>query len=117
MSIIFSPEISQLLASHAEQTISEFLIRNEVALEDLSHFAVHPGGARILHAFEESLGLDNGVLVSSRSVLKNCGNMSSSTVIFILDHLNRNPPHSNGNFGLCGAFGPGFSSELILLRW
>ena len=117
LSLIFSPDIPQLLNSHIKPTISEFLAQNEMSLEDLSHFIIHPGGAKILHAFEKSLSLSNGMLASSRSVLKNYGNMSSSTVIFILEHLTRNFPPDAGSYGLCGAFGPGFSSELILLKW
>lgn len=117
LSIIFSPEIPQLLNSHIQQTISEFLTKNGIALEDLSHFAIHPGGAKILHAFERSLGLNSRMLASSRSVLKHYGNMSSSTVIFILEHLTRKFPPDDGTYGLCAAFGPGFSSELILLKW
>ena len=117
LSVIFSPSIPRMLNKHIKQNIHEFLQRNQLHLKDLSHFIIHPGGAKILLAFRKSLGLSEGMLDSSRFVLENYGNMSSPTILFILDHLIRERSPQKTDWGLCAAFGPGFSSELILLRW
>ena len=117
LSVIFSPEIPRILATHIKATLCEFLKRNDLSLKDLSHFIIHPGGAKILLTFEKLLNLTDGKLDSSRAILENYGNMSSPTMLFILEHLSREGSPEQADYGLCAAFGPGFSAELILLRW
>ncbi|MFQ5929623.1 MAG: type III polyketide synthase [Acidobacteriota bacterium] len=117
LSVIFSRSIPFIINKHVQANIEEFLRRNQTTLKDLSHYAIHPGGAKILVAFQESLGLTEEMLESSYFVLENYGNMSSPTLLFILEHLTRKASPKKGDYGLCAAFGPGFSSELILLRW
>uniref|UniRef100_A0A0D3GRB5 Chalcone synthase n=1 Tax=Oryza barthii TaxID=65489 RepID=A0A0D3GRB5_9ORYZ len=93
-------------------------------------WAVHPGGRRILDLIEEALGLDNGAMAASRQVLREYGNMSGSTVIFVLNELRRRRQvlREYGNmsgstvifvlndWGALMAFGPGITAETILLR-
>ncbi|MCZ6769063.1 MAG: type III polyketide synthase [Acidobacteria bacterium] len=117
LSVILSPGIPRLLKKHLKNNIHEFLKRNQLKVKDLSHFVIHPGGAKILHDFRKSLDLSEGMLEPSRFVLKNYGNMSSPTLLFILDHIISERSPQKSDWGLCAAFGPGFSSELILLRW
>lgn len=94
-----------------------FLKRNQINLQDLAHYVIHPGGAKVLGAFQELLKLLPSQLRHSRFILQNYGNMSSSTVLFILDRVLKHGAPQREEYGLCAAFGPGFSSELILLRW
>ncbi len=117
LSVIFSPTIPKVLDQHVKENVSEFLQQNHLNLQNLDHFILHPGGAKILLAMRNSLELSEGKLDSSRFILENYGNMSSPTILFILEHLmrERSPEKSDG--GICVAFGPGFSSELLLLRW
>ncbi|MDA2933902.1 type III polyketide synthase [Acidobacteria bacterium AH-259-D05] len=117
LSVVFSRDIPDILNQHIKQNICQFLTRNQLNLNDLNHFVIHPGGAKILLAFEKSLNLRQGMLDSSRAILENYGNMSSPTLLFILEHLTRECSPKHTDYGLCAAFGPGFSSELILLRW
>ena len=117
LSVIFSPTIPKVLGRHIKENVSEFLERNQIKLQDLDHFILHPGGAKILLALRKALELSKGKLESSRFVLENFGNMSSPTILFILEHLMRERSPEQADLGLCAAFGPGFSSELILLRW
>ena len=80
------------------------------------HFVLHPGGAKVLAAFAESLHLEGGSLCHAVSVLRDYGNMSSPTVLFILrEFLERTP--KAGDYGLMVGMGPGFSAEQILFRW
>ncbi|XP_052163131.1 bisdemethoxycurcumin synthase-like [Oryza glaberrima] len=82
-------------------------------------WAVHPGGRRILDLIEEALGLDNGAMAASRQVLREYGNMSGSTVIFVLNELRRRfaaDGAEGADWGALMAFGPGITAETILLR-
>jgi alkylresorcinol/alkylpyrone synthase len=117
LSVIFSPTIPKILDQHIKENVSEFLQRNQIQLQNLDHFVIHPGGAKILLTMRNSLELSEENLDSSRFILENYGNMSSPTILFILEHLMRERSPEKSELGLCAAFGPGFSSELILLRW
>ncbi|BAT01639.1 Os07g0500800 [Oryza sativa Japonica Group] len=82
-------------------------------------WAVHPGGRRILDLIEEALGLDNGAMAASRQVLREYGNMSGTTVIFVLNELRRRfaaDGAEGADWGALMAFGPGITAETILLR-
>ncbi|MBA3950789.1 MAG: stilbene synthase [Rubrobacter sp.] len=85
--------------------------------EDLEHFVLHPGGAKVLDAFEEVLGIERGGLTFSRGVLRDHGNMSSVTVLFILERFLESGEFSPGDLGVLSAMGPGFSAEHVFLRF
>jgi alkylresorcinol/alkylpyrone synthase len=84
--------------------------------EELEHFVLHPGGAKVLDAFEEVLGIEPGGLTYSRAVLRECGNMSSVTVLFILERFLRSTECARGDLGVLSAMGPGFSAEHVFFR-
>ncbi|MGH9338484.1 MAG: type III polyketide synthase [Acidobacteriota bacterium] len=114
--VVLSRNLPAVLSRHIRSNVEEFLARNFLGIEAISRFIIHPGGAKVLAAFQKSLGLKNGELEHSRFVLENYGNMSAPTMLFILNQLlQAGAPHSA--YGLCAAFGPGFSSELLLLKW
>ena len=83
---------------------------------DLEHFVLHPGGSKVLDAFEEVFDLEPGALTFSRGVLRDCGNMSAVTVLFILERFLESGEFSPGDLGVLSAMGPGFSAEHILFR-
>lgn len=87
-----------------------------VDFEDIEHFVLHPGGAKVLDAFEEVLGLEPGSLTLSRDVLRECGNMSSVTVLFILERFLEGGDFAPGDLGVLSAMGPGFSAEHVFFR-
>jgi alkylresorcinol/alkylpyrone synthase len=87
-----------------------------VDFEDIEHFVLHPGGAKVLDAFEEVLGLEPGSLTLSRDVLRECGNMSSVTVLFILERFLEARDFAPGDLGVLSAMGPGFSAEHLFFR-
>jgi alkylresorcinol/alkylpyrone synthase len=83
---------------------------------EIKHFVLHPGGSKVLDAFEEALGLPAGGLTTSREVLRDCGNMSSVTVLFILERFLESREFSPGDLGVLSAMGPGFSAEHVFFR-
>jgi alkylresorcinol/alkylpyrone synthase len=76
----------------------------------------HPGGAKVIEAYAECLGLPPEKFATAYDVLKNYGNMSSASVLFVLDRFLRSEP-PDGNYGVMLALGPGFSSDQLLFRW
>jgi alkylresorcinol/alkylpyrone synthase len=84
--------------------------------DELKHFVLHPGGSKVLDAFEQVLGLEPGGLTTSRDVLRDCGNMSSVTVLFILERFLENREFAKGDLGVLSAMGPGFSAEHVFFR-
>lgn len=84
--------------------------------ETLSRFILHPGGAKVLEAYEDVLGVDAAALGSAYAVLRDHGNMSSPTVLFVLERLLAAPPESDEH-GLVLGLGPGFSAEGVVVRW
>jgi alkylresorcinol/alkylpyrone synthase len=84
--------------------------------EEIEHYVLHPGGAKVLDAFEEVLCIEPGGLTHSRAVLRECGNMSSVTVLFILERFLRGPGYAAGDLGVLSAMGPGFSAEHVFFR-
>jgi predicted naringenin-chalcone synthase len=108
-----SPRVPELIRKHLRPWLEQWLNANGVALADVGSWAVHPGGPRILTAVEESLGLAPQATAVSREVLSECGNMSSPTVLFILDRLRRrDAPRPCVLLG----FGPGLVAEAALIK-
>jgi len=85
-------------------------------IEALRHFLLHPGGAKVLDAFEDVLGLGSGGLGFSRCVLRDFGNMSAATVLFILERFLKSGGREAGDLGVLSAMGPGFSAEHVFFR-
>ncbi|WP_338470904.1 3-oxoacyl-[acyl-carrier-protein] synthase III C-terminal domain-containing protein [Niallia sp. XMNu-256] len=113
--VIFSKDIPSIIEKWLKPNVSQFLQTNELSMEEINHFIAHPGGKKVLDAYTLSLGLEPTMIETPLSVLKQYGNMSSVTVLFVLHRfLSQGKP---GDWGLCTALGPGFSSELLLLRW
>ena len=116
----FKVKISRSIPTLVRQRMSENLASayESVSLrrEEIKHFVTHPGGARVLDAFEEVLGIEPGELQLSREVLRDCGNMSSVTVMFVLERFLRRRELETGDLGILSALGPGFSAEHVFFR-
>jgi predicted naringenin-chalcone synthase len=108
-----SKQVPRLIATHLRPWLEGWLAGQGVAPGAVGSWAVHPGGPRVLAAVEEALGLPPEAAAASREVFAECGNMSSPTVLFILDRL-----RSCGAPRPCVAlaFGPGLAAEAALLR-
>lgn len=114
--VIFSKDIPAIVRNCVKPNIMELLKLNALTLKDIKHFVTHPGGMKVLDAYEKSLELSNGKLDLSRKVLNEHGNMSSPSVIYVLNEFLSKNNYNPGEFGLISSLGPGFSSELILFR-
>lgn len=114
--VIFSKDIPTIISNWLGPFIKDFFKEEGLSLNMLEHFIAHPGGKKVLHAYEEALDLDNYHTAISREVLQNNGNMSSPTVLYVLDqHMQK--VEQAGSYGLLVALGPGFSGEAVLLQW
>lgn len=83
----------------------------------IPHWALHPGGAKVMDAVRDELGLPEDALMSARAVLRLCGNMSSPSCLFVLDHLLRRRKPRRGDTGVLASFGAGFSAHAALLEF
>lgn len=107
-----SSKLPDLIAEHLPKWINAWLDSRKLSLSDISGWIVHPGGPKILDAVEACLGLEQAKLISSRQILAECGNMSSPTVLFILERLlAESVPAPYVMLG----FGPGLQFEASLL--
>lgn len=116
MMVIFSKDIPSLVSKHIRPEVDSFLSKKNLTLGDISRYITHPGGIKVLQAYEKALDLKPDELDLPRQILKNHGNMSSCTVLYILkEEIKRN--HRPGEYGLMLTLGPGFSCEQVLLQW
>jgi alkylresorcinol/alkylpyrone synthase len=115
--VVFSRAVPQTIMDMMPEAVDEVIDGRNIGLDDIDCFIFHPGGKRILEAYEKVLGRRQEDFASSYSVLAHYGNMSSATVLFVLDHQFRKVGHAAGDYGLLAAFGPGFSAEATLMQW
>ncbi|WP_394174127.1 type III polyketide synthase [Guptibacillus hwajinpoensis] len=114
--VVFSKSIPSIVSTWLEPNVKGFLTSQNKVPDEIDYFIAHPGGTKVLTAYEEALGLDKSMTAISREVLRHYGNMSSVTVIYVLDQFLRSGCET-GATGLMAALGPGFCSELLLLEW
>lgn len=110
--VVLSPELPVLMRDKLLPAVTEFLDRNDIALEDFDGFLFHPGGRKVLETAEDALGLERRSMAHSWDVLRDFGNMSSATALFVLARA-----LAEGAKGrhLLAAFGPGFSAYFAAL--
>ena len=113
---IFSKDIPTIVRKYVHENIEELLEMYDLSINDVKHYVFHPGGIKVINSYEESLGLADGALGHSRNVLRDHGNMSSPTVLYVLKDFLDSGAYSAGDYGLISALGPGFSSEIILFQ-
>jgi alkylresorcinol/alkylpyrone synthase len=111
-----SPRVPDVLSRYVTPLVEPMLARNDVALTDVTGWAVHPGGPRILDVVAEQLGLPAQALAASRAGLAEHGNCSSPTVLMILDRLRREPAAGPAGPTVLMAFGPGLTLYATLLQ-
>ncbi len=114
---ILRPQVGDYVKVGLRQAIDPLLEAHNLSVEQISRWIVHPGGPKVLDAIEEELGLDEQALQLSRQTLAQVGNLSSATVLYMLNETLSGEQPPAGSYGLLMAMGPGFSQELILLQW
>ena len=110
---LFSRDIPTLVRGHMREVTGGFLARHGLGIANIRHFVCHPGGAKVLTALEEAFCLAEGALVDARRVLRDYGNMSAATVLFVLERMLRQG--ASGRM-LMTALGPGFTAAFQLIE-
>ena len=115
--IVLSPDVPEAILKNLPRDVDTFLKRFGMTRADIGTWIMHTGGPKVLDASAEALGLPREAFAPSWDSLRNNGNMSSASVLLVLEDymLNRRP--AKGTYSILAAMGPGFCSELVLLRW
>ncbi|MBC9782953.1 type III polyketide synthase [Heliobacterium chlorum] len=116
LKVIFSRDIPSFVQKWIPDAVDSFLAAQQLTRNDITRIIPHPGGMKVIQAYEESLRIKSELTYHAREVLRNYGNMSSATVLFVLEKTIADKV-GEGEYGLMTALGPGFSSELVLLQW
>jgi alkylresorcinol/alkylpyrone synthase len=114
--IVLSNRLPQLIRQSLRPTLERFLNDRGAGITDIKFWAIHPGGPKILQAVAESLDLTDRAMQPAWDVWEDRGNLSSSTVFFVLNRIKQSTPPKRGDFGMMLAFGPGLTCEMVLLR-
>jgi len=115
--IVLSPEVPVLIREHLGHDVDAFLADHGHKRSDIGSWVLHTGGPKVLEATAAALNLHDGQLDASWDCLKKVGNLSSASVLVVLEDVMRNRRPEPGTLGLLAAMGPGFCSELVLLKW
>ncbi|HLF52845.1 MAG TPA: type III polyketide synthase [Flavobacterium sp.] len=116
LQMILDIEVPETIASHFPDIIHPFLEKNNLKIEDIDHLIFHPGGKKIVQTVEDLFSDLGKNIDDTKEVLKLYGNMSSATVLYVLERFMNNRPEK-GEKGLMLSFGPGFSAQRVLLQF
>lgn len=115
--ITLSPEVPVLIREHLGHDVDAFLADHGHKRRDINSWVLHTGGPKVLEATAAALELNDGQLDASWDCLKRVGNLSSASVLVVLEDVMANRRPEPGTLGILAAMGPGFCSEIVLLRW
>jgi alkylresorcinol/alkylpyrone synthase len=114
--VVFSKDIPSIVRREVRGGLAAFLASHGLDVDGISHLVVHPGGRKVLAAYAEALGRPPEAFRHSCEVLRDHGNMSSPTCLFVLERLLCSGAPAKGEHAVVAALGPGFSAEYVLLR-
>jgi alkylresorcinol/alkylpyrone synthase len=115
--IVLSREVPDMVQRHLVHDVDAFLAEAGLERSDIKSWLIHTGGPKVLEAVENVFDLHNGELSPSWDCLRKTGNLSSASVLCVLEEVMMNRRPEPGSWGVLAAMGPGFCSELLLLRW
>ncbi len=115
--IVLSREVPYVVHEHLAQDVDAFLEDQGLARADIGSWILHTGGPRVLEATAAALDLPEGALDTSWECLRRTGNLSSASVLVVLEEFMTKRRPEPGTYSILAAMGPGFCSELVLLRW
>jgi len=116
LQMVLDIEVPDKIASHFGDIIHPFLERNNLKIEDIDHLIFHPGGKKIVQTVEALFSGLGKNINATKEVLRSYGNMSSATVLYVLEQIMEENPQA-GEKGVMLSFGPGFSAQRVLLQW
>ncbi len=115
--IVLSPRVPEVIRENLGRDVDSLLAEHRLTRSDVGNWIMHTGGPKILEATQDALGLKHGALAASWECLRKVGNLSSASVLVVLEEIMTRRAPVPGTWSVLGAMGPGFCSELILLRW
>ena len=115
--VVLSADVPKVVQEHLAHDVDAFLSGQGLTRADIAAWIAHPGGPKVLEAVQQALDLPPAALETSWRSLREVGNLSSTSVLLVLDEVMRERTPAPGQYGLMFAMGPGFCSELVLLRW
>lgn len=115
--IVLTTELADVVERALAGIVTSFLARYGLTIDDIGTWIGHPGGPRVIDAVQHSLKLPDSAVENSRRSLAEVGNLSSVSVLHVLEMTAGTPPPSAGSYGLMIGLGPGVSIELLLLQW
>lgn len=117
LKIVLGAEVPDLVRTYLAGDVDDLLSAHGLVVGDIGTWICHPGGPKVIEAIQSVLGLDERALALTWRSLRDVGNLSSASVLHVLrDTLTQRPPPTGG-WAVLLAMGPGFCSELVLLRW
>lgn len=116
LKMVLDKTVPETISAHFPDIVHPFLERNGLTIEDVDHLIFHPGGKKIVRTVEELFGSLGKNIDDTKEVLRLYGNMSSVTVLYVLERFMDRDPRP-GEKGLMLSFGPGFSAQRVLLQW
>lgn len=116
LQMILDKEVPQKISDHFPAIIHPFLEKNNLSITDIDHLIFHPGGKKIVQTVEDLFGELGKDINDTKEVLRLYGNMSSATVLYVLERFMDKKPNP-GDLGLMLSFGPGFSAQRVLLKF
>ena len=117
LKIVLSPGVPHYTREMLPGPLKDFLAQHNLKLGEIRHWVSHPGGPKVIDALEEGLALPAGTLNRTRQSLAAIGNLSSTSVLIILEEWLRDRIAEPGDWGMMLSMGPGFCAEAALLRW
>ena len=115
--IVLTTELPDVVERGLADSVTEFLAEHDLTIDDIASWICHPGGPKVLDAVQRALKLPDSAVAASRRSLAEVGNLSSASVLHILEMISEAERPPPGSAGLMIGLGPGVSAELVLLRW
>ena len=111
-----SPELPKIILNDASPVLKKYLNQNGLETSEIKHWALHPGGRAILDSLQNGLGLNDEQMISSREVLRDYGNMSSASILYVLKNIMDKNIVKAGDYCCAVAFGPGLTMEAVVFQ-
>lgn len=117
LKMVLDIKVPSTIEAHFPSIIHPFLAAQQLLIDDINHLIFHPGGKKIIQVVEDLFGSLGKNIEDTKEILRLYGNMSSATVLYVLESIMEKHNPSKGERGLMLSFGPGFSAQRILLEW
>jgi len=116
MQVVFDKRIPDIVAANSADELNSFLSSHSLTQTDISQYLFHPGGIKVVEAYEQALNIGGDSFEFSREILRDYGNMSSVTVLYVISRYLEEYGSNQSGYGVISALGPGFCSESLLVR-